>query len=162
MVTSGADAPDFTLPGLDGLDYALHEARGKGPVLLAIWQAGCGTCRLAAPYLNRLYDAYENLGWSFWAIAQDSADPAREFVRAHDFRPTVLIDAPAFAVSDAYDPDATPTFYLIEPGQGVTIDAGGFDKDALNEISRRIAGYTGADYVEVAPAGDGNPPFKPG
>ena len=162
MVTAGTPAPDFTLPSLDGHDYALHEATGKGPVLLAFLQAGCGACKMAAPYFNRLYDAYENIGWSFWAIAQDGPDGARAFVERHGFRPTVLLDSPTFAASDAYDPDSTPTLFLIEPSGEVSIEASGFDKEALNDISRRIAGYTGAEYVEVAPANDGNPPYTPG
>ena len=162
MVTSGARAPDFTLPGLDGLRYSLHEAEDKGPVLLAFWKARCATCRLAAPYLNRLYDAYENLTWSFWAIGQDPPERAGGFVREFGFRPTVLFDAPDLTVSKAYDPTATPTLYLIEPERGVTYISTGFDKDDLNHLSRRIAGYAGAPYVEVAPADDGNPPFRPG
>jgi peroxiredoxin len=162
MVSAGAEAPDFTLRGLDGLEYALHEALGKGPVLLAFWQAGCGACRIAAPYFNRLYDAYENLGWSFWTIAQDAETDARAFAGEHALRPTVLVDGPQLTVSDAYDPDSTPTMYLVEPNGEVSIEASGFDKEALNEISRRVAGFTASDYVEVAPDGDGNPPYRPG
>ncbi|MDE3094702.1 MAG: TlpA family protein disulfide reductase [Chloroflexota bacterium] len=162
MVQPGAAAPDFTLPGLDGLEYALHEAVGKGPVLLAFWQKDCGTCKLAAPYLDRLYDAYENLTWSFWAICQNDAGGAASFVRQYGFRPTVLVDGPGLGVSRIYDPESTPTLYLIEPEQGVTLVSTGFAKDELNEISRRVAGYAGAEYVEVAPPGDGAPPFKPG
>ena len=162
MVQTGVAPPDFTLRGLDGREYSLHEATGKGPVVLAFWQKNCGACKLAAPYLNRLYDAYENLTWSFWAIAQNDDAEAAAFVREFDFRPTVLIDAPSFAVSRQYDPDATPTLYVIEPERDVTLISPGFMKDDLNEISRTIADYAGAPYVEVAPDGDGNPKFKPG
>ena len=162
MVQSGSAPPDFTLRGLDGLEYSLHEATGKGPVVLAFWQRNCGACKLAAPYLNRLYAAYENFTWSFWAIAQNDDADAAAFVRDFDFRPTVLIDAPSFAVSRQYDPDATPTLYVIEPERDVTLISPGFMKDDLNEISRTIARYAGAEYVEVAPDGDGNPKFKPG
>jgi peroxiredoxin len=162
VIGPGDRAPGFTLQGLDGLEYSLHEAVGKGPVLLAFWQAGCGSCKLAAPYLSRLYGAYENIGWSFWAVAQDDAAAAGAFVRKHGFRPTVLLDAPALTVSQRYDPDATPTLYLVEPDGVVSLVSSGFDKGELNEISRRVAGYCAADYVEVAPADDGNPAFKPG
>jgi peroxiredoxin len=162
VVTTGSDAPDFTLPGLDGLTYALHEARNAGPVLLVFWQAHCGACKMVAPYLTRLHEAYENLGWTFWTIAQDGPDDARAFAEERGFRPTVLVDGPALRVSDLYDPPSTPTFYFIEPGAGVTLESDGFDKELLNDLSRRIAGYTAAPYVEVAPAHDGNPAFKPG
>jgi peroxiredoxin len=162
MVATGSDVPDFTLQGLDGRQYSLREAREAGLVLLVFWQAGCGACKMVAPYLTRLHDAYENSDWAFWTIAQDGPDEARRFVGERGFRPTVLVDGPALQVSDLYDPPATPTFYLIEPGAGVTLHADGFDKRALNDISRRVAAYTGSGYVEIAPADDGNPPFKPG
>lgn len=162
MTAQGARAPDFTLPGLDGLNYALHEATGKGPVLLAFWQAGCGACRMSAPYWNRLYDAYEQLGWSFWTISQDAADDARTFIERYALKPTVLVDGPRLEVSDAYDPESTPTLFLIDPEGGVSLSADGFDKDALNDVSRQVAAYAGADYVEIAPADDGQPAYKPG
>ena len=161
-MTTQDTAPDFTLPGLDGLRYGLHEALDKGPVLLAFWHAHCGACKTAAPYLNRLYDAYENIGWSFWAIAQDSADEARAFVEQHGFRPTVLIDRPEFAASDAYDPEVTPTLYLVAPDGRIELTVESFDKAGLNELSRLIAGYTASEYVEVAPEHDGVAAFKPG
>ena len=162
MTTRGTDAPDFTLPGLDGLDYALHEAGGKGPVLLMFWHAQCGACSRGVAYFNRLYEAYENIGWSYWAIAQDGADDADRFAREHHLRPTVLVDGPSLQVSDLYDPDAVPGFFLIEPTEGVTVESVGLEKDVLNDISRRIAGYMGAPYVEIAPRDDGVPAFTPG
>ena len=162
MVSTNDTAPDFTLPALDGLTYSLHEALDKGPLLLVFLQAHCGACKTAAPYLNRLYDAYENIGWSFWCVSQDDEATAREFAQQHDFRPTLLIDRPAFAASDAYDPEETPSLYLIEPDGRTSIATGGFDKEALNDISARVAAYTGADPVIVAPEDDGVPAFKPG
>lgn len=162
MIETGDHAPDFTLPGIDGLRYALHEATGKGPVLLAFWQKDCGTCKLAAPYWNRLYSAYENLSWSFWAVSQNDRAGAADFAHRYELAPTVLVDGPGLAGSRQYDPDATPTLYMVEPDGSVSAVSSGFSKDDLNAISRRIAEYAGADYVEVAQEGDGNPRFKPG
>src|SRR5207244_13438411 len=78
VIDTGDQAPDFTLPALDELRYSLHEVVGDGPVVLAIWQAGCGACRLAAPYFNRLNHAFENISWSFLNVAQDVVAKARE------------------------------------------------------------------------------------
>ena len=161
MIEIGEQAPDFTLAGLDRLQYSLHEV-GTEPLLLAFFQADCGACKISAPYWNRLYAAYENIGWAFWLVSQDDAPVTREFVARYKLMPTVLIDAPGFTVSAAFDPDATPTLYLVEPERRVTLISHGFDKADLNAISRRIARYTGADFAEIGPAADGNPAFKPG
>jgi peroxiredoxin len=160
---TGQDAPDFALLGLDGRMHSLRDARNAGLVLLVFWQAGCGACKMVAPYLTRLHETYENAGWTFWTICQDGPDEAQRFVADRTLAPTVLVDGPTLAVSDLYDPPATPTYYLIGPGAaGVTFVADGFDKEALNEISRTVAEYTRMQYSELAPPDDGNPAFKPG
>ena len=120
MVTTGSDAPDFTLPGLDGLTYALHEARNAGPVLL-FWQAHCGACKMVAPYLTRLHESYENPGWTFWTIAQDGPDDARAFVQERAVRPTVLVDGPHLRV----DADPAIDAVVLLHRAGVRRDAGG-------------------------------------
>ena len=68
----------------------------------------------------------------------------------------------SYVVSRLYDPVATPTLFLISPDGTVAFVSAGFDKAGLNEISARIAAYLGVAAVEVAPADDGFPPFKPG
>jgi peroxiredoxin len=161
MVNAGSEVPDFTLPGLDGRTHALHDVRATGPLLLVFWQAGCGACKMVAPYLNRLHEIYPRRGWTFWTIAQDAADDARRFVEQYAFTPTVLVDGPSLEVSDLYDPPSTPTMYVIESGSAELV-ADGFDKEVLNDVSRRVAGITGTPYVEIAPPNDGQPAFKPG
>ena len=162
MATTGALAPEFTLTDLDGTGHRLSDALDQGPVLLVIWQAGCGTCKLAAPYLNRLRESYPDAGWTFWMVAQDAASAAGAFAGTFTLRPTVLVDGPEMTVSDAYDPDATPAFYLIESDGHIDAAFDGFDKEWLNEVSRRIAGHLGEPYAEIAPPDDGVARFRPG
>lgn len=159
---TGNPAPDFELGGLDGYDYALHEACGKGPVLLAFWRADCDTCRFVAPYWNRLYEAYENLTWSFWAISQDPADDAAAFVRNVTFRPTVLVDSPDLSVSRAYDPDSLPTLFLIEPSREISIVSPGWEKAVFEQIAHRVAAYSGEEEEVVLPVGADIPENRPG
>lgn len=162
MVATGSPAPEFTLSDLEGGSHRLPEALARGPLLLVFWQASCGTCKVAAPYLNRLHASYPEAGWTFWTVAQDTEGPAREFAASFALSPTVLVDGPELAASDAYDPDATPAFYLVEQDGRVSAAFDGFDKEWLNDISRRVAERTGAPYVEVAPPDDGVAPFRPG
>jgi methylamine dehydrogenase accessory protein MauD len=49
----GTRAPDFTLPGVEGKEIALHDYAGR-KVLLVFTQAGCAPCHAIVPELNRL------------------------------------------------------------------------------------------------------------
>ncbi len=161
ILEAGALAPPFTLLGIDGREHAFpREAEGE-PVLLVFFKTTCATCDVTFPYLNRLRAEYAG-GWQMWAIAQDRPQQASEYASRFDMRYPVLIDAPAYAVSRLYDPPATPTLFLVGPDGRVAYTTYGFAKADVNEVSRRIAGYVGAEPRVVAPAGDGRPDFKPG
>ncbi len=158
----GARAPDFSLKGTDGRTYALAEALALGPLLLAFFKTTCGTCDLAFPYINRFAEAYPAGGWSLWAVAQDPPEAAGSYAASHRMTYPVLPDVDGYPVSRAYDPPATPTLFLVDRRGRVAYTTYGFSKDDLNELSRLLAMEIGAEPAVIAPAGDGNPDFKPG
>lgn len=160
---AGTIAPNFTLEDLSSRPHTLSTALQRGPVLLVVWKAGCGSCKLTFPYLERLREAYPREGWQLWAIGQDPDDKIQAFLDQNGpVTFTILDDYPDYAVSKLYDPVATPTLFFVDPDDRIAFTAMGFDKSALNEISRRLATRFGVAPVVVAPADDGNPAFKPG
>ncbi len=160
---AGTPAPNFTLEDLSGQPHALRDALRQGPVLLVVWKAGCGSCKLTFPYLERLRETYPGAAWHLWAIGQDPVDRIETFLTQNGpVSFTILDDYPDYRVSRLYDPVATPTLFLVEPDDRIALTAMGFDKRALNEISARIAARLGVAPVVIAPPDDGNPPFKPG
>lgn len=158
---AGAPRPRFTLPGIDGREYSLPRDAAGAPVLLVFFKTTCETCDLAFPYINRLREAYPE-GWTLWTVAQDPPEAAQAYAEKRGITAPVLIDAPDYHVSGLYDPEATPTLVLLGPDGRVTYRTHGFAKDDLNELARLIAAYTGAAPAVVAPAGDGQPAFRPG
>ena len=82
--------------------------------------------------------------------------------RQHGLTFPILIEGEGWPVSQQYDPDATPTLYLIEPDGVISMTSVGFHKQELNEISRRIAERLGEPPQVIAEEDDGNQPFKPG
>jgi peroxiredoxin len=162
MLTAGDHAPSFDLPDLQGRRHRLEEALAAGPALAVFWKAACATCHLAFPYLQRLSEAYPGSGWRLLAVSQDGADTSRDFVEEHALTFPVLIEGEGWPVSRQYDPEATPTLFLIAPDGAIDLMSVGFDKAELNEISRRLAEALGREPVVIAEDGDGNPPFKPG
>lgn len=161
MLETGALAPHFVLLGKDGREYALPGGLEGEPALLVFFKTTCGTCDTAFPYLVRLRDTYPE-GWRLWSIAQDPPDKARDYAEKHGLNFPVLIDAPKYDVSRAYDPEATPTLFLVDRDGRTVYETHGFAKEDMNEIARRIAEWTGSDPVEIAPEDDGAPAFKPG
>ncbi len=161
-IEAGATAPDFSLSGIDGDTYSLSDALSRGPVVLVFFKTTCGTCDLTFPYVNRLRDAYPGDDWSLWAVAQDPPAEAGSYASTFGMTYPVLPDADGYAVSKAYDPPATPTLFLIDRGGDVVQETAGFSKADLNSLAAALAERLAAEPAVIAPAGDGNPDFKPG
>jgi peroxiredoxin len=158
----GASAPDFTLPDTAGRPQRLAEALARGPVVLAFMKADCATCNLAFPYLERLHQAYPDGGWQIWGICQHPARAAEWFAKNTGVTFPMLIDGDDFPVSQAYDPPATPTVFLVDRAGVVQSAHYGFDKGDLNALAAQLAAALEEEPVVVAPAGDGKPDFRPG
>ena len=161
MLAVGAAGPDFGLPDADGVERRLGEALGGGAVVLAFLKADCAACNLAFPYLERLHRAYPaGAGWTIWGVSQHPARAAQWFARNTGVTFPLLIDE-GLAVSRAYDPEATPTIFLIDGGEVKSVQVG-FAKAGLNGLSKLVADRLGVEPVEVAPDDDGKPSFRPG
>jgi peroxiredoxin len=160
----GAQAPDFTLSGIDGKQYSLSAALEQGPLLAVFIKTTCPVCDLAMPYLNRLTEAYGAQGWQIWVISQDDQQTSRRYAQSFGATFPLVVDDPAdgWTVSHAYDPPATPTLFLIGADGQVEFSGQGFSKADLNGVSERIAGHLGVQPAVVAERDDGNPDLRPG
>ena len=160
----GAQAPDFTLGGIDGKQYSLSAALKQGPLLAVFIQTACPVCDLTMPYLNRLTEAYADQRWQLWVISQDDQEASQRYAQRFEPNFPLLVDDPAdgWTVSRAYDPPATPTLFLIGPDGRVQFSGQGFSKADLNAVSERIAGHLGVQPAVVAERDDGNPDLRPG
>lgn len=162
MLATGERAPAFELPDLDGRRHRLEGALRRGPALAVFWKADCATCHLAFPYLQRLAEAYPSANEQLLAVSQDGPETSAAFARELGLTFPVLIDGDGWPVSQQYDPDSTPTLFLIGPDGAVELTGVGFDKGDLNEIARRFAEHLGEVPRLIAEDDDGNPPFRPG
>jgi peroxiredoxin len=163
-LSAGAQAPDFTLSGIDGKQYSVSAALKQGPLLIVFIQTACPICDLAMPYLNRLAEAYDTQGWQLWVISQDDQEASRRYAQRFKANFPLLVDDPSdgWLVSCAYDPPATPTLFLIGPDARVQFSGQGFSKADLNGVGERIAAHLGVHPAVVAERNDGNPDFRPG
>ena len=164
VLSLGAQAPDFTLSGIDGKQYSLAAALAQGPLLAVFIQTACPVCDLTMPYLNRLVEAYGDQGWHLWVISQDDQQASQRYAQRFEPNFPLLVDEPAdgWTVSCAYDPPATPTLFLVDPDGRLQFTGQGFSKADLNAIAESIAGHLGVQPAVVAERDDGNPDFRPG
>jgi thiol-disulfide isomerase/thioredoxin len=73
------EAPDFTLPRVDGGQLRLSSYRGK-IVLLDFWATWCVPCREATPHFVELQRKYGDRGLQIIGISMDdSPDPVRTY-----------------------------------------------------------------------------------
>jgi peroxiredoxin len=161
MRAAGDLAPSFTLRRTGGERWSWDAESADGPVLLAILETDCPTCRLVVPYLKRLDEALSSSPGRVIAISQDSEEDTRQMVESLCIELTMLLDRD-LEVSRLFDPSSVPALYLMEANGRIEFSAVGFDKGDLNEIASRM--FVGLDLhpQTIAEPNDGAPASKPG
>ena len=154
LLDTGARAPEFRLPLLDGGEVGLRELRGRGPVLLAFFKITCPVCQMTFPFLERLHAAGT---LQIYGISQNDPADTREF--NHEFGVTfpTLLDSEdsGFPVSNEYGIASVPTLFLVEPAGTVSFVNEGWSK-------REIAWLGSRTGVSVFRQTDNVPEWKPG
>ena len=139
MLHQGQSAPTF----------GAHEK--DKPALLVFFETDCPTCQLALPYLNALNrDSLQVVG-----ISQDDEPATLEFVRQLGIKFRVEVDR-GLKLSQEYDPQSVPAFFLVDSGGRVQRTLEGFDKAGLNDLAASVG------HPPIASEHDGNPAWKPG
>jgi len=138
----GWQAPDFSLPGVDGKTYALADVRGENGTLVVFM---CNHCPYVLAVLERLIrDARDLQAKGIGVVGINANDPAqypqdsfenmRKLAAEKDLPFPYLFDA-SQQVARAYDAVCTPDFF-------------GFDKD----LGLQYRGRLDASKRDTAPA----------
>lgn len=112
---SGAPAPDFAYPTLDGDTIALSDLRGE-VVLLNIWATWCPPCVREMPSMQRLYETYGDQGLRIVAVSVDAPGAlgdVRNFVDQFGLEFDILLN-PGGGIQDTYAVTGLPTTWLID------------------------------------------------
>ena len=104
----GAEAPDLTLPDVEGDEVSLSNFFGQRTLLVFV-QAGCGPCHEIVPELNRLQRSGQ---LQVVVINRAELDEAREWVQETRADFPVLLQE-HWEVSKQYQVFATPFAFLI-------------------------------------------------
>jgi peroxiredoxin len=111
----GGEAPDFTLPLLDGArEIRLSEHRGQA-VLVNFWATWCKPCEDEMPAMERLYRRLHPQGFEMLAISVDEdPDAVRGFREKMGITFPLLLD-PEKKVARAYQTMGFPESLLLDP-----------------------------------------------
>ncbi|MGI8608479.1 MAG: TlpA family protein disulfide reductase [Candidatus Dormibacteria bacterium] len=108
-----ADAPNFTLVGLDGKTHSLSEYRGH-VVLVNYWATWCIPCRAEIPELEVSYKKHQADGVVFLGVDwKEGTDQVAPFVDERQVTYPILLDSQGKAYT-AYQVVALPETFVID------------------------------------------------
>ncbi len=162
-LTPGKPAPDFSLPALNGGEFALRDALSRGPVLAAFFKISCPVCQFAFPFLERIYQAHGHKTVTMVGISQNVAKDTAAFVKECGITfPVLLDDSDTFPVSNAYGLTNVPTIFWIAPDGEIEISSVGWSRNDIEEINRKAAGANGDTLKPVFQPDESVPEFRAG
>lgn len=128
-LTPGTTAPDFTLRGMDGKEFSLHEALAGGPVMLAFFKVSCPVCQYTFPFIERIYKAYGNHNLTIVGVSQNDKKETAAFLKEYGVTfPVLLDDTSKYPVSNAYGLTNVPTIFWIAQDGGIEISSVGWER----------------------------------
>ena len=121
IIIAGIQAPDFTLPALDGTQRSLSDFRGKW-VLLDFWGSWCGWCIKGVPAMKASYKKHKATMEIIGIACREQEAKWREAIEKYSMDWTQLINnenpEPQKDIAVIYGVGSYPTKVLIDP-QGI-------------------------------------------
>ena len=131
----GKQAPDFQLSTLDGQTVALSELGGT-PVLVNFWQIRCPPCREEMPYLQQIYDEWQERGLVVLGInIGESPSHVADFMQSQELSLPVLLDTNQEVARGYYIQYIPSTFFIDKNGIIQDMKVGAFQSKAEIESS---------------------------
>ena len=122
LLAFGAQAPDFSLPGVDGREYSLSQFKGKAKAVVVVF--ACNHCPYVLAYEDRLIQICKNFsekGVQFLVInsndennyPEDSFAKMKERAKEKKFPYPYLRDA-SQKVATSFGAGCTPEIFLLD------------------------------------------------
>jgi peroxiredoxin len=160
---AGTKAPEFTLSSMDGKKFSLREALARGPVLAAFFKVSCPTCQYTLPFLERIYKLYGNKNVTIVGVSQNEKKDTAAFMKEYGVTfPVLLDDTRTFPASNAYGLTNVPSIFWIAQDGEIEISSVGWDRQEIEDMSRKAAGACGEAAKQIFKAGETVADFRAG
>lgn len=111
---AAGQAPDFSLPDIDGREFRLRDQQGK-TTLIVFSTTWCSTCRSEIPYFKELYARLQPKGLVMVSIdILESRDKVSRFAAQYQLPYRTLLDETG-QVSEAFGVRGVPSLAIIGP-----------------------------------------------
>lgn len=111
----GERVREYAAADLEGDTVTLESLRGD-VVLLNLWATWCTPCRMETPYLQSVFEEYDDQGFEIVGISMDTGDAADDvamFVDEYQVTYTILHD-PQMRGMELYQVLGLPATFLID------------------------------------------------
>jgi thiol-disulfide isomerase/thioredoxin len=113
----GQQAPDFSIPDLEGKPATLSALKGRY-VVVDFWASWCTPCRAANQKIKPLYEKYKNKGFEMISISMDDKKELWANAVKKDHLPWIqvseLTGIKDSAVAGKYSVTSLPTVFLLD------------------------------------------------
>ena len=144
-IESPVEAPNFTLPQLDGPPVTLSDYRGR-IVIMEFWATWCGPCRQSLPSLEVIARRYQARGVTVLLVnLGEPEDRLRDWISKRYTTPILLDQTNAVAMS--YGVVGIPRTFVINQDGKIVYDHGGYGgglEDNLTLILKELLAQTPA------------------
>ena len=132
------EAPDFTLPALDGQPVALPTLRGR-IVIMEFWATWCGPCRFSLPSLDVIYKRYRDRGVTVLLINEgEEAGRVRKWAQRR-FTAPILLDGDLSA-GNRYNVQGIPRLFILNQDGRVVYRHSGYGGGLERNLSLILEG----------------------
>ena len=157
MLTTGTQAPDLDLPvtTIDGEATTLRTLANGNALLVILLKTSCKSCKIGLPFASELQKRLGDAPLTIVAVSQDSPNVTRSFKRRSEVDLPFVLDPDPFPMSQSYEIEATPSWFLIGTDGEIKQTALGVFHAPLNELLGAIAdllpGAPRLAYADIDP-----------
>lgn len=165
VIQPGTPAPEFRLQSPAIGTASIQElVRGMRPALVVFFKMECPTCRLAFPFMERIWQRSQSGdGCGFLGIGQNSETEIQQFFERMGATFPWAPDSEPYEVSDRYGITNVPTLFLLDEHGVILRTAVGFSRPALELISQELLARVGVESQPLFAESDrGVPVLQPG